>query len=590
VTFRTKIFLGAVGAALVSLVAAELWLARQAREREERAVVERLTDDARLIAHALETEVDDTNFEQLARAYGRLTGARVTLVAEDGAVVGESAPPEERAGLDNHAGRPEIVQASRTGFGQVRRYSDTVRMDMLYVAVRSVDPVVRFVRVAMPAREIDAQLGALRRISLVGLAVGVPVALLAAWFATAPLAKRVQDVAHLARSYREGDIGVRPLEFGDDELGTVAHALDDVARELAQRLRDLSQDRARIDAIVAGMVEGVVVVDDGGRIQRMNVAARRMLGTGESALGTPYRSTIREGALVDMLDRASVGDADAATELRLSRDLAQTVVARASAVPVDRGGGAVLVLHDITDIRRVDRMRQDFVANVSHELRTPRTVIRGYAESLADGSSDSDDVAEFGTVIMRHTQKMERLVADLLRLARLDAHQETLQLGACNIRQLFEGLVKDFEPLLRTRRQRVAIHVGPGAGSYVADEAKLHDVVRNLLDNAVTYAPEGAEIRLEAWADDGSLRLVVADNGPGIPPDALPRVFERFYRVDPSRARPGGTGLGLAIVKHLVELHNGHVSASNSALGGAVFTVVLPPLAPLATTGTPLST
>ena len=356
----------------------------------------------------------------------------------------------------------------------------------------------------------------------------------------------------------------------------MAHTLDDVARELSRRVGDLSQDRARIDAIVAGMVEGVLVVDSEGHIQRINAAARQLLGVGEGVMGKPFAVALRDAAITDQLTRALQGQADTSVELSLHRDPSRTIVARAAAVPGDRGGGAVVVLHDISDIRRVDRMRQDFVANVSHELRTPLTVVRGYAEALAEGSVDAQDVAEFGSVITRHATKMERLVADLLRLARLDAQQETLTLASCELEGVFEDIVQDLKPLIDSKRQQVVIHIAPGAGSVVADGAKIHDVIRNLVENAVTYSPEAAEIRLEAWSTDGAVRLTVADNGPGIPVEELPRIFERFYRVDPSRARPGGTGLGLAIVKHLVELHGGHVTAGNSALGGAVFTVVLP--------------
>ena len=474
------------------------------------------------------------------------------------------------------ARRPEVVQARDRGVGQVRRYSDTVNIDMLYIAVIAKHPLVRYVRLAMPATEVDAQLRAVRRISLVALAVGVPLALLVAWMSTAPLARRVQAMAGAAKAFKAGDLAAVPRDFGTDELGSVAHTLDDVARELSRRVGDLSQDRARIDAIVAGMVEGVLVVDNEGHIQRINAAARHMLGVGEGVMGKPFALALRDASIADQLSRALQEQADTSVELSLQRDPSRTIVARAAAVPGDRGGGAVVVLHDISDIRRVDRMRQDFVANVSHELRTPLTVVRGYAEALAEGSVDGRDVAEFGSVINRHATKMERLVADLLRLARLDAHQETLTIAPCELEGVFEDVVQDLKPLIDSKRQQVVIHIAGGAGTVAADAAKLHDVIRNLVENAVTYSPEAAEIRLEAWSTDDAVRLTVADNGPGIPVEELPRIFERFYRVDPSRARPGGTGLGLAIVKHLVELHGGQVSAVNSALGGAVFTVVLP--------------
>jgi two-component system phosphate regulon sensor histidine kinase PhoR len=577
VQFRTKIFIGSVVAAIVSLLASELWLSRQVREERREALVQRLTAEANLIAHSLEVSGPEIDFDRVAQDVGRVSESRVTLIAADGRVLGDSSQtPQGRAVLDNHGNRPEVVEARDRGVGQVRRYSDTVNIDMLYVAVTVKHPQVRYVRLAMPATEVDAQLRAVRRISLVALAVGVPLALLVAWVSTAPLARRVQAMAGAAKAFKAGELDPAPRDFGTDELGSVAHTLDEVARELSRRVADLSQDRARVDAIVAGMVEGVLVVDNGGNIQRINDAARQMLGLGESVLGKPLTSAVRDGAITQQLSAALDGHPEASAEVSLQRDPSRTIVARAAAVPVNRGGGAVVVLHDITDIRRVDRMRQDFVANVSHELRTPLTVIRGYAEALADGSVDGREVTEFGSVINRHATKMERLVADLLRLARLDAQQETLTLAPCKLEDVFDGIAQDLQPLIESKRQQVVIHIAPGAATVVADASKLHDVIRNLVENAVTYSPEAAEIRLEAWATDDAVRLTVADNGPGIPVEELPRIFERFYRVDPSRARPGGTGLGLAIVKHLVELHGGQVSAVNSALGGAVFTVVLP--------------
>ena len=433
--FRTKIFIGSVAAAIVSLVASELWLSRQVREERQTDLVEQLTAQASLIALSLQTTRADVDFDRLAHDVGRVAEGRVTLIADDGRVLGDSTQtPEERARLDNHGTRPEVLQAKAVGVGQVRRFSDTVDIEMLYVAVVAQHPVVRYVRLGMPAADVDAELRAMRRISLVTLAVGVPVAILVAWLSTAPLARRVQAIAGAAKALKAGDLGETPRDFGSDELGSVVHTLDDVARELSRRVRDLSQDRARIDAIVAGMIEGVLVVDSEGNIQRINSAARKMLGVGEGVTGKPFRL-----ALARPRDHRSAGPRDAGRSRPIVRGIvaarsSRTIVAGAAAVPDDRGGGAVIVLHDISDIRRVDRMRQDFVANVSHELRTPLTVIRGYAEALADGSVEGQDVSEFGSVITRHATKMERLVADLLRLARLDAHQETLTLGPATSR------------------------------------------------------------------------------------------------------------------------------------------------------------
>ena len=347
-------------------------------------------------------------------------------------------------------------------------------------------------------------------------------------------------------------------------------------RALRGRIDELLRDRARLDAILSGMVEGVLVLDGSGRIQLANRAAQKMLRMDTASIGRPYVEVIRHPDIAEQLGSALRGEEADSRELALTRDPGRTFVARAASVARSGGGGAVLVLHDITDLRRADQIRRDFVANVSHELRTPLTAIRGYVEALLDDRSDAEDTRRFLEIIARHSARMERLVSDLLRLARLDARQEALDLAPCDLQQLFNTVVGDVAQTAEEKRQHITTAVDPAACRITADPAKLHDVLRNLVENAVHYAPDAATIRLEAERDNGLVRISVSDSGPGIPPDDLSRVFERFYRVDKSRSRPGGTGLGLAIVKHLVELHGGQATAENRPEGGARFIVTVP--------------
>jgi two-component system phosphate regulon sensor histidine kinase PhoR len=347
-------------------------------------------------------------------------------------------------------------------------------------------------------------------------------------------------------------------------------------REMSGRIDELLRDRARLDAILSGMVEGVLVLDGGGRIQLANRAAQKMLRMDTASIGRPYVEVIRHPDIAEQLGSVLRGEEADSRELALTRDPGRTFVARAASVARGGGGGAVLVLHDITDLRRADQIRRDFVANVSHELRTPLTAIRGYVEALLDDRSDAEDTTRFLEIIARHSARMERLVSDLLRLARLDARQEALDLAPCDLQQLFNTVVGDVAQTAEEKRQHITTAVDPAACRITADPAKLHDVLRNLVENAVHYAPDAATIRLEAERDNGLVRISVSDSGPGIPPDDLSRVFERFYRVDKSRSRPGGTGLGLAIVKHLVELHGGQATAENRPEGGARFIVTVP--------------
>jgi two-component system phosphate regulon sensor histidine kinase PhoR len=578
-SFRTKVFVGSVVAAAVSLLALAGVLSWQVRGQQREAVQQRLVDEAELIAELLSqlTSVSGPALDEEADRLGQLVSSRITFVAEDGRVVGDSTQAVEALGsLENHAQRPEVIAARERGIGTSERYSTTVDDDLAYVAVRASHPVVRYVRLALPLTDIAGQLAAIRRAALIAIGVSVPLALLVAWLFSAPLARRVQAIANVANRYSAGDLSRSTYDYGTDELGTVARALDSSIQELGGRIEDLSRDRARMVAILAGMVEGVLVVDRQGRLQLVNRAAQDMLRVDASAASRSYLEVIRHPEIAAQVTRALRGEEVASQEAALSRDPGRTFVARAAPVAGHGGGGAVLVLHDITDLRRADQIRRDFVANVSHELRTPLTAIRGYVEALLDEPGDAEGTQKFLEIIARHTTRMERLVKDLLRLARLDARQEVLEMARCDVRQLFSGVIADLSPSIEAKAQQVGIDVSADAAQVDGDPAKLHDIVRNLLENAVNYSPDGAAVTLGASRLNGLYTITVADSGPGIPQEDLARVFERFYRVDKSRSRPGGTGLGLAIVKHLVELHGGEARAENAANGGAVFTVTLP--------------
>jgi two-component system, OmpR family, phosphate regulon sensor histidine kinase PhoR len=350
--------------------------------------------------------------------------------------------------------------------------------------------------------------------------------------------------------------------------------------QLARRLGELETDRARMAAVLSGMVEGVLAVDGDGRLRLANDAARRMLKLDSDLLGRHYVEAVRQPGIVGQLGAALKGEQRLPIEVPLAAVSAAggPRIFRVQATPATaEGGGAVLVLHDISDLRMADRVRRDFVANVSHELRTPLTAVRGYVEALMDGPIEPEKQRQFLEVIDRHTGRMERLVRDLLRLARLDAQQEIADVQTIEVATLFGSASSDLSERIERQRLHIDVKVKPAAAVIKADPTKMHDALRNLLENAVNYSAEGAHIELEAHADGDRVLLSVSDHGPGIPDADLSRVFERFYRVDKSRTSdPGGTGLGLSIVRHLVELHGGTASAANRPEGGAVFTIALP--------------
>ena len=386
---------------------------------------------------------------------------------------------------------------------------------------------------------------------------------------------RVTTMLSVAKRYSLGDLTRPSPDYEDDDLGHVARAMDDAAQSLGKRVDSLERDRARMEAILASMIEGVLVVNAEGRLQLVNDAARRMLRLEQGSSNRSYIEAIRHPGIVDHIGRALTGEETEGLELSVTRDSTRTLVARVAPV-ITSGRGAVLVMHDITELRKADQVRRDFVANVSHELRTPLTAIKGYAEALLDDPDDPDTREKFLDIIHHHATRMERLVTDLLRLARLDAGQEIVEAAPTDVEATLRGIAHDFEPIAANKRQIIETVVSRDAVMLRTDAAKLHDIARNLIENAVNYTPDGGAITVRAEVLDGRFQLTVADSGHGIEPDDLARVFERFYRVDKSRARPGGTGLGLSIVRHLVHVLDGDVTASNQAGGGALFTVTLP--------------
>ena len=577
-TFRTRTFLSVFVASALALTVATLLIERSIDRTMREDIRQDLLTEARLAAALLEHQPAMTDPDAEADRVGTLIRARLTFVAADGRVIGDSeVAASALATLENHGSREEIIAARAGGEGTAARRSATTGIETQYAAVAARSADVAFVRVALPLTAIEVRLAEVRRAALAGLGAGLLATMILTFVASALLHRRLQSVAETAQRYRQGDFTRPARDHGGDEIGTVAKALDETAHELGGRLRDMARERAHTDAILSGMVEGVVLLNEGGRLVLTNPAVRSMLRLPEPAEDRHYLEVVRHPDITAQIASALAGGRPARVEVQLDRDARRVFVAHVVPVARERGGGAVLVLHDITDLRHADQVRRDFVANVSHELRTPLTAIRGYVEALIDAPPEPERAREFLEIIARHAMRMERLVRDLLRLARLDAGQETLERVACSVVSLVSGVEREMESLLEVRGQRIDTNIAQDATHVAGDAAKLHDVLRNLIENASNYSPEGATIEVAARRTDGLIAITLADRGPGVPEADLPRIFERFYRVDRSRTRdPGGTGLGLSIVRHLVELHGGRVSAANRPGGGAVFTVRLP--------------
>ena len=579
---RTRLFLAAFGIAGISLLLATglvAWsLERQLLDR----ITNELVAETQLVAELIDRSGGGRSMADLDReadTLGERLDARVTIIGTTGRVMGDSAEDgASLAAMENHGARPEINIARDAGIGVMRRYSTTVDRDLLYAAVAVDHPDIAFVRLALPLTAVDDQIASVQGAAAVGLLLALGGALVLAWITSTAMSRRVRTIAVAAQRYRQGDLTPPVGPYGDDEIGTVARALDASVQELGRRLGELSRNRRLTDAILASMAEGVLVVNERGRVQMANDAVREMLQIAETPVDRHYVELIRHPDVARQIGQALDAGGSSRVEITLSTEPVKVCLASAAPYTAQDEPGVVLVLHDVSDFRRAAQIRQDFVANVSHELRTPLTAIRGAVDTLLDEPGRKTQ-RRFIAIVARQARRMERLVADLLRLAALDAGQERLHRDPCATVTLISGVATELAPVLDAKQQRIEPDVDWNATELVVDQVKMHDVLKNLVENAARYAPEETVIDVQASVNTGAniVVLSVADRGPGIPDTELDRVFERFYRVEDSRARnPGGTGLGLAIVKHLVGLHGGSVEAANRPGGGSIFTITLP--------------
>jgi two-component system phosphate regulon sensor histidine kinase PhoR len=516
----------------------------------------------------------DAEADALADRLGRTTGARVTLIAENGHVLGDSQiSPHEVMRMETHERRPEVKQALATGRGVARRYSTTIGADLLYVAV----PFGRqgsVVRVAAGLSEVDAAVGRLRLASLLVMVLGIVVAAFMSGLASRLSSRALTSLVHSARAVVTGRLGRRLPISSSDEMATIAGSFNQLAEELEGTVRSLAEERERLEAILEDMSEGVLTVDANRRVTLANRSAIALLRPSAPPQSRDLLETVRSPQLVELIVAAERGDG-AVAELEIVVPSRRTVVARAT--PLRRTGGVVVVMHDVTEMRRLEAVRRDFVANVSHELRTPVSIVRANAETLLDALefSGQKEARDFLTAIHRNAERLSALIADLLDLSRIEAGRYELELGPCTVHEHAQRAVDAVEGVARERHLSIAVSV-PGDVLALADGRALEHVLGNLLDNAVKYTEPGGHVVVAAELRDAAVRITVTDDGPGIEPRHRQRIFERFYRADPGRSREmGGTGLGLSIVKHLAAAMGGEVGVEPARPRGSTFWLVL---------------
>jgi two-component system phosphate regulon sensor histidine kinase PhoR len=580
-----RIALVSVATFLAATLAAGLFLGPHLRTTAHEWVAQRLDAEVTLLAPGVRKGLeakDDAALAQITDA-ARQTGLRVTVIRPDGEVVAESDHPLPMA---NHGDRPEMKQALAEGYGSSGRHSTTVDDDLLYVA-RRLDAadgrVVGVLRVARPLSAVRAADDNLLQVLLLSGLVGLPVAAVVGWLAARRIARPLEQMTAAATRMAAGDFSQLPRAERGDEAGRLAEALGEMGRGIGTMLATSEAGRAELSAILESMAEGVVALDPEQRVLRANRRAAECLGLAAApAPGTPFIEVARLPEISAAARGALAGQATAEIDVTLPGAAGRVLSVAAAPIRTAAGGprGAVIVLRDVTVMRRLERMRLDFVANVSHELRTPLAAMSSAIETVQSlGAEDGEAREHMVDVAMRHAKRLGAIVDDLLALSQIESEGDRLERASV--------------PLLRALRQAAA-SVAPAAAAagvtvslprdaedvrVLGHDGRLEQVWVNLLSNAVKYNRTGGAVTVEVAPETAAREacVTIRDTGQGIPAEALPRIFERFYRVDKGRSRDqGGTGLGLAIVKHIVRAHRGRIEVESEPGAGSTFRVRLP--------------
>jgi len=507
------------------------------------------------------------------------SGARVTIITAEGLVLADSqADPQT---MENHADRPEVVGAMAEGSGRSIRPSATLHRDLLYYALRQPSATGKpfIMRFALPEETVVQVLGPFRRslwlasLIILLLAGGIIVLI------SRSFSERIERLTAFSQRVAEGDFRPQASDGTGDALDRLSHSLNQTSARLDRTIRTLTEERNLSSAILGSMVEGVLVVNGSERVVFANQSFAEILDLKvPPQAGSGLVEVVRQTELIEAARKVLHGEPRVESEIVTGTLRQHFFAATVASVRAAETNGAVIVLHDITDLRKLERVRRDFVANVSHEFRTPLTAIQGFAETLLAGAmNDPQNRERFLGIIVEHSRRLARLTEDLLMLSKMDADRLELEMRRIPVGPFVESCIETSMPRALEKDLKLLVNLADRVPDIAGDRRRLTEVLQNLLDNAIQYTPAGGQIMVSAGPRSGEVVFTVSDTGIGIPQADQPRIFERFYRVDVARSREvGGTGLGLSIAKHLVETHGGRIWVESEVGRGSQFHFSVP--------------
>lgn len=569
--FVVLICLGLVGA-VASFSLKRFYQHRIANELEISAVLVR-----NILNESLETQHIQNSVLELSRQIR----TRITVVDFEGNVLGDS--DEDPTKMENHRNRPEIKTAFANQVGQSIRFSNTIKIDMMYVAipVKKNDEITGVVRLSLPLTEVKESLSRIYKIIFYSLLIGGLISLALGALVGRSFSNPLSEMKSLAQKIVHGDFRHKIRIKSKDEIGQLAESLMEMSEQLEKKIDAITEDKNKMEAILSSMREGVIVLDKNENILLFNSSLLQMLELrSEKYVGRPFWEIISNDEINSILKQTINKKDSLSRQISLFQPEARTIQVQTAIINDNQGRllGLVGVFHDVTELKKFEKARSEFIANVSHELKTPITSIIGFVETLSNGAIDDlKKRDEFLSIIHSHSQRLDNLVNDILSLSRIEFREVEMNPEPISVKKILENARALYNDRISAKKQTLKMHIQSKLPKVFSDPDMIIQVFSNLIDNAIKFTPEKGEITLDARESNGFIRIDVSDTGIGIAEEHLSRIFERFYRVDKARSREmGGTGLGLAIVKHIVQANKGEVSVKSEQGKGSTFSVFLP--------------
>lgn len=542
-------------------------------------LTESLLTETRLIGELVATsDLDDTGLQQAVKKWSEEISLRTTVIDGSGEVLADSHYNPQL--MENHSNRPEIAQAIEGREGQATRYSDTLKLDMLYAALPTErDNQLAIVRLAMPVSDISLIFTRIKGTLIAAMLAALLLGLLVSFKLASSLTKPLEEITQVAGDIANGDFEARFVPATDDEISVLGRTINYMAEILREKVIEINQHRHKLETVLNNMVSGVMMLNSEGEVELINNAAEKELGLkGLTAAGRHNLEVMRSHRLNEEIEKILADGKVTSCEITLMHPKRQ--ISLVHLAPIIHNGvinGVIAVFLDITQLRQVEQMRKDLLANVSHELGTSLTSIKGFIETMQEEPDMAPAVRQrFLKIMAKETQRLNSLIDDLLELSKIESGKAYTDFKKVDLARLITGVVEQMRPQAAAKTQEVIVNL-PHLFFVKGDGNGLEQVVINLLDNAIKYTPENGKINIMGTIDKDKAVISFKDTGAGIPQKALGRIFERFYRVDKARSRKqGGTGLGLAIVKHIIENHQGSISVQSKPEQGAEFIVRLP--------------